>query len=1526
MLSSDKDNPSDQRDLTADTASKIVMAEQITHDVVNEALSMGDSSPIDATATTPNDFSAGVGQAAPNTLQSTSNLSKDDPIDLTNVETTNAENVEAQASARKRNIDAESAPVDDATLLPDGTFDTTSKNSMVDGDGVEQLAVDGGSGQQSFADGSAGSDSDTSKGDTVDSAKENSVHHTRSNSVKKPTSFKSVSVTKNFLAKAATTTPVTRPGDKGVTPGQLSVSAQLSAKPRLVAKSGSGSTVPRAGLSKLNGGSGGPDASKVWNKNRPVPPPPPKQFTDEELKQQYGIHMATRLQADEAGKEAKWADIDDDEDDWAPETVEWMDGTKSSVATMDNAQAPVERKVVPNKEVAPKEPPKPVAPAVQVPTLNSSTKTILKPGALANSQSKTPGTPGAKGTGDKPTLISKMPAAPPAKSPWAPLPPVDKVSPVVPPVQQPPPPRFSQRDPHGFDALPPAPSPAKEIAADDFNRSWREDRGHKELFNSQSGRYEPVNETRRGSVRNEGNFRQHAVLQRPPQNQQGPAEPSAAFQTSRTTETAPWARRRASSNVSGGSLGQGRRMSFTRPDMGNLPLDTVHQRRGSQSISGSEIITPTGVSKPILSQDLRSVTERGLSPAGSQKGWAQQASPAMSHAQPVSPYGSVASPSITEATQAQQSSQQPSQDAVVLQQQVMREKLERARQEKQRRREEEEKEEAAKKERLRLKLAQLAPPLEKKEPLKNVKEGAARDERGAAVVDSREAPASVATAISEISAQRGEEPATSTSNLTAQPTLSPPKPPIPTSPEEVAQYGLMKVHQPHPVYPPRKSVPSTIASNRADNSHEQTTLQRPLPSPGKSPNSIPQIPSRPTRPTSDSTSVAASDPHLTTNSAATDRKATGWKGPSPESYNVWGQAPIVSHSTPTSNVWAAPQSRDRAPPLGNGTFQSNDFNRVTDRQAHQQQPTPIRSPAPGPIAPPTSAARISPSNNLNMIETTSIQEAPNLIPSATDGRPQLFASDNNLSVRRQAPVNNGMPVRREAPLDDGMPQRQAPIGTRAAGTSGPAKRSPFSAGDWVNFTKELQQGERQPVPRKADPYKRPTEGRDGKMGFQSTFKQVESTYDAYGSRRVEKIALIEKNKADAAKNQGHQNVSPLTSNQVPAIGGNAESTQQRLPAKEQITPPLTVTNQLNSGVHTSAGPRPSRFFPRPNESTSAQPADFLHLPPSPPPEEVGHPVFDGDIEHPRVNLPGPKVVVKLPRPHSPPQRNVIMPDQQFPGPQPVKAPGGPGPIVNQRAWQDRFSNLLRGTPQHSPVQPVKLPQSPPKAQALAVTSASKAPLDVVSQRPGAIGATVSLPSHDEVAVSPKQSLFAVDDSSDVDTKTMAEALINVPEFGSRPTVMLSRGPYTNAHLPSKPLQVSRPVFKFHRNVDALSIEPFSGALTNAELTELGFKLIIRLPGQQTKHAFFKQRVQNVRKSSGNFKKKGHGNNSPREKTEAGNSNAQSRRTSGNFQGTNQNPGQARSPRPNSSRNGWTNSRTSSSQSATWKQRNPGVVH
>jgi hypothetical protein len=135
-----------------------------------------------------------------------------------------------------------------------------------------------------LAEASGGSDTDTSKPDGLD-RKDGISGHARSNSVKKPATFKSVSVTKNFLAKAAVgAVPNARPGDKGkfnpesifyafsnhhtVPSGPSTPTAASAAKPRLVAKSALGGLGSRSGLTGSGGSGAGPDASKVWNRNR----------------------------------------------------------------------------------------------------------------------------------------------------------------------------------------------------------------------------------------------------------------------------------------------------------------------------------------------------------------------------------------------------------------------------------------------------------------------------------------------------------------------------------------------------------------------------------------------------------------------------------------------------------------------------------------------------------------------------------------------------------------------------------------------------------------------------------------------------------------------------------------------------------------------------------------------------------------------------------------------------------------------------------------------------------------------------------------------------------------------------------------------------------------------------------------------------------------------------------------------------------------------------------------------------------
>ena len=78
------------------------------------------------------------------------------------------------------------------------------------------------SAEQTGVDGSVGSDTDSGKPLSKDPS--DNHHHARSNSVKKPATFKAVSVTKNFLAKAgATTAPAVKgAGDNGTHDWNLS--------------------------------------------------------------------------------------------------------------------------------------------------------------------------------------------------------------------------------------------------------------------------------------------------------------------------------------------------------------------------------------------------------------------------------------------------------------------------------------------------------------------------------------------------------------------------------------------------------------------------------------------------------------------------------------------------------------------------------------------------------------------------------------------------------------------------------------------------------------------------------------------------------------------------------------------------------------------------------------------------------------------------------------------------------------------------------------------------------------------------------------------------------------------------------------------------------------------------------------------------------------------------------------------------------------------------------------------------------
>lgn len=378
--------------------------------------------------------------------------------------------------------------------------------------------------------------------------------------------------------------------------------------------------------------------------------------------------MASRLHADDTKGQSTWADIDDDDEDWdAPDALTWADGTKTTIPHVDETPAILEQPAIKETKVVekPRSPAPPSVPASSSPSvkpgLPSGKGLILKGGASA----------------EKPTLVAKPPAPPtPVKSPWASLPPVSKVSPMEVPPEQPHRGFASPGQTYVRGGPPPA---AREIAADDFSRSPRRD--NQQLFNSQSGRYEPVPD-RRGIARTDYPQRQPAVLQRPIHSEmQGPAEPSAAFQTTHTS--GGYGRRRGSSNVSGGS-GSFQRLRSIDPTM--PPPDLLDPRRSSVISVGDHPLSPHNHSPPGPPR---------------QSPYQPRASPAMSSAVPqqIADAGTTAAP------------QQNMENTVEFQKKLMQERRAEAIK---RRQEQEAQEEAAKKERLAKKLAALGPPPERK--------------------------------------------------------------------------------------------------------------------------------------------------------------------------------------------------------------------------------------------------------------------------------------------------------------------------------------------------------------------------------------------------------------------------------------------------------------------------------------------------------------------------------------------------------------------------------------------------------------------------------------------------------------------------------------------------------------------------------------------------------------------------------------------------------------------------------------------
>lgn len=960
-----------------------------------------------------------------------------------------------------------------------------------------------------------------------------------------------------------------------------------------------------------------------------APQAPPKHFTDEELKQQYGIHLATRLQADAEGKEAKWADIDDDEDDWAPDTIEWTDGTKITLSHNDPAVALAEEQAAAEAERKRQEEEKRAKmPPPKATTSVGPNAKVLKLGANAPPKQ---GGVALKTSTDKPTLVSKPIPPAPVRSPWASLPPVEKVPPVeinTPTQIQLPRPQQSE-----FYSLeqsqPPAPSPAMEIAADSFTRTPRDSQGGSQgqLYNSQSGRYEPVTSGRRGSVRRDQNFRPPSVLQRPSQHDaQGPAEPSAAFQTQRSGPQQSGARwdRRASSTVSGGSGPQARRMSLSKASADAQQQIIDVQPLQSPSTPDFSQIKPTPDGIPPSQAEPVFIRPTPKAPHQAQDPNQSVASPNMDRLQPA---GSTAAPAMSQDLNAQKEAQK----------QLMKEKRELAIK---RKKEEEERDNAAKRERIKkLMEAHGMDPLEKKSESKE------QDKVGSELQQIAQ-PGPKPENVAALS----EEPAPATAS-TSTPNL-----PTPDSSGAPKQYGMMKVHGPLLV----NGV--TSVADRASEEKVKAPVPEQRISPPK-PDSVPRPDKRiPTPlvngdvPRNQRGPSMPASPEIRNQNPYQQQRQQPWNNV-PRDIDAWPAGGMTTHSASTSNLWGPPSNHKA---LGNGTFDRS-IQRPPSRpppyQEHHMQHTPQ------PIGPPKQAQRPRESPESGRIPFAGqlpVAEEFQTMPSYPFSETPSTIPKRGDNVTR--PIGLEQSIASAQPESTTQPRPQVSPERVSQGHDGQAA----SLSAWGNFqsTSAKEDQEKKQLAAQQHAARLAEEARTGikyepqRPILNETWRQVKVDEEA-GQRKVIAVA------------KGPNQPDPLPTHQ---IHGDAR------------IPPFQ--GYARYGPLAGSG-RGSRFFPTVTQGFETQQRaasytmGYNRSPSPPPPESSLHPAHARSQQHPLVNLPimKPKPTVKLP-----PAVANMAPTSLVTGVPAAPLRAVSQPLVQNPSWQDRFDGLLGNK------KPSKLPE------------------------------------------------------------------------------------------------------------------------------------------------------------------------------------------------------------------------------------------
>ena len=943
---------------------------------------------------------------------------------------------------------------------------------------------------------------------------------------------------------------------------------------------------------------------------------------------------------------------------------------------------------------------------------------------------------------DKPTLVAKPSAPTPVRSPWAQLPPVDKVPPVpINPPSQSTANRLQQNDPYGSDASPVPLSATVEIAADSFTRTRRETQNGNQgqLYNSQSGQYEIVNATRRGSIRKEQNFRPPSLLQRPTNNEQnGPAEPSAAFQTHRSAnqqEQSSW-NRRASSTVSGDSGSHDRRASMKNSDIPRIPLELLQQRRESQPLQSPS--TPGYMQGRLSQQDnsgalistlqISSQSSAQISAHQHTDGSSAAASPQQSKALPLS--NSTASNPVND---------------VAAQRQLMREKRELAIK---RKKEEEEKEEAERKERIRLKMEQLgmAPLVGKKEIEKEVieKKSLESQDIDKGKVDTKD------EGLKALDFDKPHDQIPRVQEIVAPLPRSPPKPPVLDASGTPKQYGLMKVHGP----PLTNGIQLNKDRSPENKSKPPVSMQRNAPAIQEPTPIVPEQTLQPkvTPPTvNGETSNPSSEPSIpeSPNTRSQDLfkpRQQPWKSVQNDSdtYMGWNGTGMTTHSSPVANLWGPPNSFKS---LGNGTFDRS-VQRPQSRQPPFQE-NYLPPPPPQPIGPPRHLQRprespesVRGSDIVNPVPHVEDSQTIPTFPSSE--MPVLPITNRDIAASPLISSKQPTPPQQPGPIH----QTNSQMNREQPPRSSEQSRSTLAAWGSFHITSAREEEERRRQATQERTVRLAEEARTG-IRYEPQAPIMNETW-----RQV---------KVDEQS----------SSRQIVNVAKNIHGPSPSQPLNGDVQAPR-FTGSSNMSAAVSAG-RGSRFFPGLGQGIENQQPraasytmGYNRSVSPPPPDSANHPAYVRDQQRPLVNLPflKPKPTVRLPPIAATPLHSPTMTTVQA---VPLRAVSQP--LVDNPSWQDRFNGLL-GVKKQSPEK---------KFAQVADFSSTKLPLEASTVLPSA---AVSLPPKEEETMEQMDEEEAMSKAIEDE-----EALFENREFGSLPTVLI----------PGKAPDAFQPSVKLTRN-------------------------------------------------------------------------------------------------------------------------------